>query len=158
MQRYNTPNPIWHLLSFSIRKIGKNKRVNNRYSTSYKRKNIFENFPVVRANGTHLTGTDARRVRPHQAPYPLRNIPKQNTHMHFGDARTISTYQASEQVQEKRQLNQEKRQQSQQRKSTYLVRIKIPDSGKVKTIQKRVNLFQEKTFQALQITDYSFLF
>jgi hypothetical protein len=42
--------------------MGKNKRVNNRYSTSYKRKNIFENFPVVRANGTHLTGTDARRA------------------------------------------------------------------------------------------------
>ena len=47
MQSYKPHHPIWHLLSFSIRKMGENKRVNNRYSTLYKCKNIFENFPVV---------------------------------------------------------------------------------------------------------------
>ena len=47
VQSYTPPHPTWHLLAFSIRKMGKNKHVNNRYSTPYKRKNIFRNFPLL---------------------------------------------------------------------------------------------------------------
>ena len=54
LQSYNTPRTIWQLLAFSIRKLGENKRVNNGYSTLYKHKNIFGNFPVVWAKQTVL--------------------------------------------------------------------------------------------------------
>ncbi len=47
LQRYNTPHPICHLLSFSIRKKRKIYHLTHRYSAHYKRWKIFQNFPLL---------------------------------------------------------------------------------------------------------------
>ena len=59
MQRYNTPHPACHLLSFSIRKKSKNMLVTHRHSAPYKRRKIFKNFPVTERAETSLTCRDA---------------------------------------------------------------------------------------------------
>ena len=92
LQRYNTPHPLWHLLAFSIRKMGKNKHVINRYSTPYKRKNIFENFPVVRANGTHFDRY-GRTARASSSSAISPFVTSQAYHAYaFRGPRTIRTY------------------------------------------------------------------
>ena len=47
MQRYNTREAVCHLLSFSIRKNRKKCRLTHRYSACYKRRKIFQNFPLL---------------------------------------------------------------------------------------------------------------
>ena len=85
LQRYNTPHSIWHLLAFSIAKMGENMRLTNGYSVFYNHWKIFQNFPATEQKsplqssvkqlenqaGLPLTSRDARRVRPHQTAYSI---------------------------------------------------------------------------------------
>ena len=71
VQSYNTLHPDCHLLSFSISKTSKNKRLTYRNSVHYKHLKIFQNLTATAHANPHLTGTDARLVPPHQAGIPL---------------------------------------------------------------------------------------
>ena len=62
MQRYNTREAVCHLLSFSIRKIRKNRHLTQRNSVCYKRR-FFSKFSTFIKRNAHLSGTDAWFVK-----------------------------------------------------------------------------------------------
>ena len=61
MQRYNTREASWHLLSFSISKKSEKLHLTIRHSASYKRWFLFQNLTATDRARLHSTSTDAQK-------------------------------------------------------------------------------------------------
>ena len=99
LQRYNTRHPTWHLLAFSIAKMGENMRLTNGYSVFYNQWKNFQNFsataqkspPTVKRNATRKSGWITIDQYVHTACVLInRHIPLASVWMK--DARTVRPY------------------------------------------------------------------